>query len=164
MNLDMGFMVILSLGESNFLIENDGRAVKSTDYFDTQQAGAGDFFATWNAGALRLLVPDRQQQNLAVMQDATRVIVTQGFHADESMHALEILFMADATPIGYLTLELERVDHGQSPDSHGKPLEFRVYTRAGCVRTLPGVFRWAPLPCLQPMTEVRVQFHMGDVA
>ena len=39
-------------------VENDGPRIVSTNFFETDQAKAGKFFVSVNAGTLRLLIPD----------------------------------------------------------------------------------------------------------
>ncbi len=51
-------------------IENDGIILQQTNYFDTQQAQAGEFYLTWNKGHCRLLVPDSMKHFLNDMKVA----------------------------------------------------------------------------------------------
>ena len=59
-------------------ISNAGQAITGTNYWDSPHAKSGLYFASWNAGALRLLVPDNQAAAIAEMLTGPRCIVTRG--------------------------------------------------------------------------------------
>jgi len=130
-------------------IFNHGPAVTSTDYFDTQRAQQGYFFASWNAGALRLLVPDNQLAAVAEMATAKNVAITRGRMAGRE--AYEILFDDETDTPFALTIDAENSDRHVGQESHGRHLDVHVYTRDGSAGVWPGRFRVAALPCLQPI-------------
>lgn len=60
-------------------VENDGPAIKSTNYWQTEAAKQGLFLASINAGRIRLLVPNIMRRSLlADTKQATEVIITHG--------------------------------------------------------------------------------------
>ena len=59
-------------------IRNQGQAILSTNYWDSDHAKAGYFYLSWNAGAGRLLVPDSQKATLREMKGAREVIISRG--------------------------------------------------------------------------------------
>lgn len=58
-------------------IENDGRLIRSTNYWDSEHARLGYFFLSWNAGAARLLVPDSQTSQIKEMRTGDVVIISR---------------------------------------------------------------------------------------
>jgi hypothetical protein len=76
-----------------FEIHNDGPAIVSSNYWDTEFAKAGAVFLSVNAGAFRLLLPDSQIGALADMRTAGAVIVSRGPWPDRQCDdAIEVLF------------------------------------------------------------------------
>jgi hypothetical protein len=132
-------------------VSNDGPHVIATNYFDTPQAQQGFLYASWNAGALRLLLPDNQTHALAEMRSARNVVVTKGHHAAAGRELFEILFDDDTDEPFMVLLDPNNSDRQVGRESHGKPLSVHVYTRTGCAGSWRGQFRLAPLPCLKPI-------------
>lgn len=133
-------------------VSNDGPHVIDTNYFDTPHAQQGFLFASWNAGVLRLLVPDSQVHALADMQTAKTVVVTKGHHPGAGRELFEILFDDGSASPFMVLLDPELSDRHVGQESHGKPLNVHIYTSEGCAGSWPGRFRLAPLPCLKPIT------------
>lgn len=142
--LDLAQLGVLS-------IINDGPRVLETNYFDMRQAQQGFLFASWNAGTLRLLVPDNQVHGVAEMRSAKSVVVTKGHHSVYGRELFEILFDDDTIVPFMVLLDPNNSDREVGQESHGKPLDVYVYTREGCAGIWPGRFRLAPLPCLKPI-------------
>lgn len=140
------------IDELVLMITNDGREVTSTNYFDSKLAQAGFVFGSWNAGALRLLIPETQLPAIEEMQGAKNVPVTLGHMAAWGRHAVEVLF-DDGTDCPFaLYLVPENMDRRLDASGHGKTIEVRAYTRAGLLGTWPGRFRVSgTIPCLKPI-------------
>lgn len=132
-------------------VGNDGPRLVSTNYYDTPQAQQGFLYATWNAGALRILLPDNQTHVLPDMQSAKNVVVTRGHHPAAGRDMLEILFDDDTDEPFAVLLDPHNSDRQVGQESHSKPLDVYVYTREGCAGIWPGRIRLAPLPCLKPI-------------
>ena len=66
------------------IIHNQGQAIRSTSYWDSEQAKAGYVYLSWNAGAGRLLIPDRLKPILREMRDAREVLVSRGPWVDQA--------------------------------------------------------------------------------
>ena len=77
--------------ETFITIGNRGKEIASTNYFDSELAGRGILFLSWNAGAARLLLPDVQMKLLREMRTAKNVGIYQGT-LRSGVLALEILF------------------------------------------------------------------------
>ncbi|WP_017462057.1 hypothetical protein [Dyella ginsengisoli] len=134
---------------NHILVINHGPELMETNYYDTENAQAGFIFASWNAGALRILIPDNQTNALAEMLTAENIAVTRGYLGVHD--AYEILF-DDGTVCPFVAIiDARNSDHNVGRESHGKPLAVYIYTREGCLGVFEGRFRVAPLPCLQPM-------------
>ena len=74
-------------------VQNRGRDVVSTNYWQTPLAAAGKLVVTVNAGALRLLLPKRQEGILAEISTAQYAIVSVGPWPEEGLaRAVELLF------------------------------------------------------------------------
>jgi hypothetical protein len=59
-------------------IENDGPAIRATDYWRSPFADAGFCFLSFNAGAARLLLPDSLAHVVPELRAAREVIVSRG--------------------------------------------------------------------------------------
>lgn len=142
-------LILAQLGVLSII--NDGQRVLETNYFDMPQAQQGFLYATWNAGALRLLVPDNQVHVLPDMQSARNIVVTKGHHFAYGLELFEILFDDGTDEPFAVLLDPHNSDRQVGQESHGKTLDVHVYTRGGCAGIWPGRFRQAPLPCLKPI-------------
>lgn len=140
------------LAESGVItVGNDGPRLVSTNYYDTPQAQQGFLFASWNAGVLRILLPDNQAHVLPDMQSARNIVVTKGQHFAYGLELFEILFDDGTDEPFAVLLDPRNSDRQVGKESHGKTLDVHVYTREGCAGIWPGRFRLAPLPCLMPI-------------
>lgn len=136
------------------VIINHGSNLLETNYFETEAARMGFFFTSWNAGALRLLVPDSQHAALAEMASAKNVVITRGRLDGRDVY--EVLFDDETqTPLA-IWIDAANSDRHVAMESHGKALDVHVITRQECVGTWPGRFRVAPLPCLEPISWLPV--------
>ena len=78
-------------------IHNHGPLITSTDYWESQLAGAGKVFCSVNAGAIRILLPPSAYTFLADMRPARYCILSRGpWPAESAQDAIEILFEDDS--------------------------------------------------------------------
>lgn len=139
-------------GHRNMLIENSGRSIASTDYWQSEAARAGYCYLSWNAGAARLLVPDACKHFLPEMRAAKYVIVSRGPWRDQGgRDALELLFEDDSDSPFCLHLVAEQTDRLLPEDNQGGGFVVTAWTREGEEFSLPGRYRVvAEIPCLEP--------------
>ena len=133
-------------------IKNKGQAIAETDYWDSEQAKAGFFFLSWNAGAARLLVPDAVKGHVREMRSARYVIVSRGPWQDHGgRDAIELLFEDESDSPYCMHLVAEQTDRMIPEDNQGGGFVVTVWTRGGEKLRLPGKYRVvSALPCLQP--------------
>lgn len=132
--------------------ENRGQRLVSTNYWDSEHARAGYFYLTWNAGAARLLVPDRQKAALRDMKGASEVIISRGPWADQGgRDALELLWEDGGDNPFSIHLVAGQCDRLIPADDRGGSLVMIALTRGGEKGRWPGRYRVvAALPCLEP--------------
>lgn len=131
-------------------ISNDGPLLLATNYWDTQHARAGLFFVSWNAGALRLLVPDSQRRAIREMQTGRLFVVTRG--PLQGIDCLELMWDDGSDAPYCIHVDMRQSDRTlpSKPDA----ITVAAYTRAGKQAEWPGRYRTATrLPCLDPWTE-----------
>lgn len=128
-------------------IENKGKDIVSTNYFDSEAAKAGAFYLTWNSGAGRLLVPDSMLGHVEEMRHAKMVVITAGNYQGGNM--LEIMF-DDATHAPYVIMIVAGASDRQPSDADiGKLFDFTVWTRDGKQLDFKAGYRKVDvLPCL----------------
>lgn len=134
------------------LFANDGPAIASTNYWNSEYARNGLCFLTWNAGTARLLIPNALKSTLREMQGADYVVVSRGrSHLRPGQDALEILFEDGSNAPFAVTLDLLQTDCLFEQDTHGARFTLAVWTHQGRKLCFPARYRIAPeLPCLQP--------------
>ena len=135
-------------------IENKGMALISTNYWDSEHAQQGFFFLTWNAGAARLLVPDRQKPLIKEMQ-AREVIISRGpLVGHGGREGLELMWEDDSDEPFSVHLVAEQCDRLIPPEDQGGGITVIVYTRGGEKGRWPGRYRIVnALPCLEHWQE-----------
>jgi len=134
-------------------VSNQGQRIVSTNYWDMDQAKAGYFFLTWNAGAGRLLVPDSQKSALQEMKKvASEVIVSRGPWTDQGgRDALELLWEDGSDSPYVIMLATEQCDRLIPDTDQGGGFVIAAWTRSGIKQRWPGKYRIVDsLPCLQP--------------
>jgi hypothetical protein len=150
-------------------IDNDGPRLAGTNYFETEQAHAGNVFVSTNAGAFRLLVPRGARGWLDEMRGADYLIVTRGQWTPAPMRlpdntvrqqhpreALELLFEDGSDSPFVLHVGAESVDRLPSRQDDGRThLRCLVYTEGPTLELeIPARFRRAArLPHLKPWVE-----------
>ncbi len=130
-------------------IESEGQDIIKTNFWNTEWNKKGAVACSLNAGALRLLIPDRNQGFIREMQTAKAVIVSKGKCRGRT--AYEFLFDdGTSTPfsllIGDNQMVLQIADH-----EHGKPIRVTAWTRGVKKQfDMEGRFRVVrSLPCLR---------------
>ncbi len=74
-------------------IINHGSLIRATNYWKTDMAQAGKYFASVNGGAIRLLVPPSRRAAIEDMRAAQYVILSRGpWPAMSLAEAVELLF------------------------------------------------------------------------
>lgn len=71
-------------------IGNKGQDINETSYWETDQAKKGIFFASINAGAIRLLVPQKQMSVIEDIKTGETVIISKGIMSGQE--TLEVIF------------------------------------------------------------------------
>lgn len=136
-------------------IHNDGPAISGTNYWDTEHAGAGYFYLSWNAGAARLLVPDTRVGEIAEMRTGEYVILSYGPWTDQGGRPAWELLWEDGSDAPYaLHLVEEQTDRRPPEADQGGGLIVTAWTRGGLAATWPGKYRRVrEIPCLRPWSE-----------
>lgn len=133
--------------------ENDGQRLVSTNYWDSEHAKAGLVFLSWNAGAARVLLPDKQAHMVADMRAAKYVVVSRGPWRVKGRRrdALELLFEDDSDEPFCLHLVVEQTDRLPPEQQQGGGFVVTVWTREGEVLSRLGKYRLVrEIPCLEP--------------
>lgn len=133
-------------------IQNAGQRILSTDYWDSEHAGQGLFYLSWNAGAGRLLVPDSQKPMLPEMRSGKYVIVSRGPWPDQGgREGIELLFEDGSDSPFCLHLVAEQCDRLIPDADQGGGFVIAAWTRGGEKLRLPGKYRRVDqIPCLAP--------------
>jgi hypothetical protein len=128
-------------------IVNDGKALKCTNYWDTEHAKKGYFYLSWNAGAARLLVPKSQENQIKEMKAALYVVISRGKF--QGRDALELMF-EDNTDAPYsIHLVTEQCDRLLPEADQGSGFTVDIWTRDGLKASFDGKYRVVnTLPCL----------------
>lgn len=134
------------------IIENNAQAIRSTNYWDSEQAQAGYLYLSWNAGAGRVLLPDSAKGFLREMKGASEVIVSRGPWTDQGgRDALELLWEDGSDNPFCLHIVAEQCDRMIPETDQGGGFAIAVWTRCGLKGRWPGRYRVVSgLPCLQP--------------
>lgn len=133
-------------------IVNDGQRIAQTDYFDSEEAGKGFCFLSWNAGAARVLIPDAMAPMLTDMQAAQYVIISRGPWEDYGgRDAFELLFEDGSDAPFCLYIVAEQTDRLLPESEQGGGFVVTIWTRLGEQLRLGGRYRTVEcLPCLDP--------------
>lgn len=133
-------------------IRNQGQAIASTNYWDSEHAQRGYFYLSWNAGAGRLLVPDRQKAALREMKGAREVIISRGPWTDHGgREALELLWEDGSDSPFSIHFVAEQCDRLIPDYQQGGGFVVTAWTHGGQKGRWPGRYRVvAEIPCLAP--------------
>jgi hypothetical protein len=140
-------------------IQNHGPLILATNYWEGEFARTGKLFLTNNAGAFRLLVPPAEEQAIAEMATAKRVIVSRGPWPETGQaDAFEILFDDETESPYAVHLTLVAVDRVPTDSDALKQWVFTAWTsprRGKPHKALerPAFYRRVEkLPCLKPLS------------
>ena len=147
--------------DSPLVIMNDGPLISATSYWDTPLAARGGLFASFNAGACRLLVPNHargfQIHDLLQAADAAReVLVAVVRRPEDHRMALELLWEDDSDTPFVVHLGAQQMDRLPPAADHGRTIAVSVWQRGfggqpTCVLTQPGRLRVVSrVPYLRP--------------
>lgn len=123
-----------------FQFENDGPLLVSTNYWASQHAARGFFFGSWNAGALRVLVPPTQEPAISEMRTGKDALLSTGKIQGREM--LQIVF-DDRTDSPYaISIDMQMTDRRLSAadQAPGSQAVVAIYTARGKQFELKG--RW----------------------
>jgi hypothetical protein len=137
------------------IILNDGQAITETNFWDGYDIG--QFQLSYNAGALRLLVPEScTDRIIEETKNVREVIVSRGPWPEMGLAvALEILFEDDSNAPLSLQMDTNAVDIMPSPKDHGKEIVFSLWIKGAIKhKEFPGKVRIVPtLPYLKKWGE-----------
>ena len=137
-------------------ITNEGPAIVSTNYWETDFAEAGAVYLSVNAGTFRLLLPDRLNPALNNMRTAREVIISRGpWPAQRRTDAIEILFDDGSASPYVIHIGLEQIDRLPFDSDAGRSSECTVWTRGPKLElSLPARYRRSvKLPDLSPWSK-----------
>ena len=119
-----------------FKIGNDGAAIASTDYWQTDHAAQGLCYLSGNAGHWRLLVPDMAETMLIDMRTGRSVTIEPSLHAPGQ--CWDVVFEDGTDSPFSVAVDKRQVDRTMQP---GKA-RLTVWTRlVGKVLDLPCTVR-----------------------
>lgn len=132
-------------------VGNRGQAIAGTNYWDSQPAGEGLYYLSWNAGAGRLLVPDSQKRFVSEMKSAKHVVVSRGpMPQHGGAIGLELLFEDHSDEPFVLIIPADASDLQRPKKDRATDFYITVWTRGGQKLRLPGRYREVDaLPCLE---------------
>lgn len=111
------------------IVQNKGKELAFTNYWESELALAGYFFVTANAGCLRVLVPPMHENSIEEMRTGKRVLIEPSIY--EPRVALDFVF-DDGTETPFtLSISKEMMDRKLQPgcctvvvlSQNGKQLE-----------------------------------------
>lgn len=136
-------------------IQNAGKKIKETNYWDSEYAQAGYYFFSINAGCIRMLVPDSQIHQLAEFKTGKKVIISRGpWPQTGRKEGFEILFedYSDAPHAIHVGVESWQILPEKS--CAGKKWDFAIWTRSGCMYQKKCYYRIVPeIPYLKAWGE-----------
>ncbi len=112
-------------------ITNDGPAITSTTYWQSDHARHGLVYASFNAGTLRLLVPTPAHWMLAEMATGQRVSIESSIREPGCW---DVVFEDGTTEPFAVTLDARQFD--RTPTAGDCPVT--VWSEDGCRLSLPG--------------------------
>lgn len=137
-----------------FFIENKGKHIISTDYFDTVAAKKGCYYLSFLSNAARLLVPRSVLAISDITDQVSEVIITYGFWKEAHVFGFEMLFEdMTANPFAmYIQNNMSNKDGKTIPNIEHLP--FYIYSEDGIYKEFSGRFRKKDIiPCLLPWIE-----------
>lgn len=92
---------------------NTGEILQLTNYFDSEAAGRGEFYLTWNDGVGRLLVPSAVQDEFIA-----EIRGTKSVEIEHVADGLQLFFIDDDPNYPYM-LQLSKEQTDRYDDSKG---------------------------------------------
>lgn len=140
---------------------NDGPLIRTTSYWDTSLAVRGGLFASFNAGACRLLVPNHARgfdvrDLLQAAGGAREVLVAVIRRPQEQRLALELLWEDDTDTPFAVHLGPQQIDRIPAAGDDGRTIVVSVWQRGygrepTCILSQPGRLRIVSrMPYLRP--------------
>lgn len=114
-------------------IENNGKEIVSTNYWQSEHAALGYIFCSINAGALRLLVPPKMEaQVIKEAAGCSEVLVSIGPWLDAGGQTGAQFLFEDQSPNPFFLYVLDQLmDRLPSKEDAGKEFECIFYTQDG---------------------------------
>ena len=136
-------------------IENAGKKIKSTNYWDTEQAQAGKLYFSINAGCIRMLLPDIMWFIIPELLTGKKIIISRGPWPDQNRpDAFEIMFDDYSDSPYALHVGTEQWDMVPAKDTVGSQWDFAAWTRTRNVLHKKCYYRLVKeIPCLKPWKE-----------
>lgn len=106
-------------------IINNGPAIVSTNYWQTEQANTGMCYLSGNAGALRLLVPEAAEGLLQEMRTGTHATIEPSLHAPGL--CWEVVFEDGSETPYSLAIDKRQTDRAMQPGR----CRLTIWTQAG---------------------------------
>lgn len=143
---------------STITTKNHGPLLESSTYWQNELAERGLYYASPNAGCLRLLVPDSRRGDIAEMRTGKTFILTIGEGGGQfaGRRMAEILFDdRTASPFALHLSYPDQFERGIVEADYGKAYTLEAYEdrRGTPHRVLSSRklhLRRAPVPCLKP--------------
>jgi hypothetical protein len=114
-------------------IENDGAKLVATNYWQTEQAAAGFYYLTTNAGTVRLLVPASRAKP-ELMADMARnvreVVLTRGTFEGHD-NCVEVMFEDGGQSPFCIHIDAKQIDRQWIPTDEHKRWRFAIWTELG---------------------------------
>lgn len=93
-------------------------------------AAAGLVYCSWNAGAIRLLVPPSAEHFISEMHTGHEVLITQGpWRRERRPHALELLWEDESDTPFFLLIAEAQFDRLFDENAVGRRVACHVYKR-----------------------------------
>lgn len=137
------------------VIQNAGQAIAGTTFWGSDWAEAGYMYLSINAGALRVLVPARREQDIQEMAGASEVIVSRGrWSLGDGRDAIELMWEDGSRSPFCIQVGMESLDRPIPAAEQGKGFVVTVWTETGQQGQWPGRYRVVPeVPWAQPWDE-----------
>ena len=125
------------MADQHLWVENDGQAIRRTNYWQMPYNRAGKFFLSINAGAFRLLVPTSQEGVLRELRTATHAVISFGpMPSMQNADMFELLFDDGTDDPFSLHLSAQAADRLPAREDEGRVLTLTVWMhRVGLTTT-----------------------------
>jgi hypothetical protein len=114
-------------------IRNDGQAIVSTTYWQTEHANVGLLYLSGNAGALRLLVPETAEPMICEMRTGRAVTIEPSQREGAARDMVDLVFEDGTESPFSVAIDRMQIDRSLQPGSN---IPFTVWTSRGQVLAL----------------------------